>query len=361
MSVKRMQSFTNVQPGEVLGCVGCHEHRTLTPTPIKGNALMAVKRPPSRIKSFDGIADVLDFRRHIQPILNKHCVKCHNYSEPKGHVVLTEDLGVRWSISYYTLLATRQVADGRNGFGGQKPRTIGSAVSKLLQKIDGSHHNVKVTPKQWRTVWMWLESSAPYAGTYAALRNGKDQNREGIAHAVFSSAAMNQRCRRCHAKGKEAAPLPLSISNEERSKMRRELGIAPHERIVKKDFYRFSQHVLVNMSRPEYSPILLGPLPKTSGGWGTCRHQFTGKNDPDYRSLLETIQNSKNQLGQVPTFGMPNFKPNPQYIREMKKFGVLERKFDLNRDPIDIFETDQLYWKLFWYQPNSEDKWAYID
>src|ERR1041385_3997977 len=28
MSVKRMQSFTTVQPGEQQSCVGCHEHRS---------------------------------------------------------------------------------------------------------------------------------------------------------------------------------------------------------------------------------------------------------------------------------------------------------------------------------------------
>ncbi len=27
MAVKRMQSFLTLQPGEELGCVGCHEHR----------------------------------------------------------------------------------------------------------------------------------------------------------------------------------------------------------------------------------------------------------------------------------------------------------------------------------------------
>ncbi len=361
MSVKRMQSFTNVQPGEVLGCVGCHESRTLTPASTRGGTLMAVRRPPSQIQPFDGLPDVLDFRRDVQPILNEHCAKCHNYAEPKGHVVLTEDLGVRWSISYYTLLATRQVADGRNGFGNQKPRTIGSSASELLRKIDGSHYDVTVTPKQWRTIWLWLESGAPYAGTYAALRNGQDQAREGLAHSAFGSGVLNQRCRQCHARGKEAAPLPLNISNQERSELRRKLVIAPHERIVRKDFYRFSQHILLNTSRPERSPLLLGPLPKTAGGWGSCPHQFGGTNDPDYRRLLGTIRENKRKLDEVPRYGMPGFKPNRQYIREMKKFGVLEREFNLNREPIDVFETDQRYWKLFWYQTDSEEKWAYIE
>lgn len=33
LSVKRMQSFTGVMPGEVVGCVGCHEHRMPALTP----------------------------------------------------------------------------------------------------------------------------------------------------------------------------------------------------------------------------------------------------------------------------------------------------------------------------------------
>jgi hypothetical protein len=31
MAVKRMQSFTSVQPGETMSCAGCHEHRPETP------------------------------------------------------------------------------------------------------------------------------------------------------------------------------------------------------------------------------------------------------------------------------------------------------------------------------------------
>ena len=36
LSVKRMQSFTNVMPGETLGCVGCHEPRTQIPAVSDG-------------------------------------------------------------------------------------------------------------------------------------------------------------------------------------------------------------------------------------------------------------------------------------------------------------------------------------
>jgi len=258
-------------------------------------------------------------------------------------------------------VATNQVADGRNGYGNQKPRTIGSSASELMNKIDGSHYDVTVTPDQRRTIWMWLESGAPYAGTYAALRNEEDQKRDGRTWAVFATPGMNQRCRTCHKPDGEAPQLPLRMPEEQRRKLVKELGMAPHERIVQEDASRFSAHVLLNLSRPELSPVLLGPLPKEAGGWGTCPSAFAGKDDIAYKTLLSAIEKEKRRLEQVPRFGTPEFKPNRQYIREMKRFGVLPEDFDLRRDSIDVFETDQEYWKLFWYQPQGEPKWAYLE
>jgi hypothetical protein len=106
--MKRMQSFTSVMPGEVFSCVGCHEHRTATPAGQLSRDLLALRRPPSKIESFEGFPDVLDFQRDIQPILDKHCVECHNQRRPDGHVILAGDLGPDWSHSYFSLLAAIQ-------------------------------------------------------------------------------------------------------------------------------------------------------------------------------------------------------------------------------------------------------------
>jgi hypothetical protein len=361
LSVKRMQSFTNVMPGETLGCVGCHEARTQAPRAAARPNPLAVQRPASSITPFAGLPDVLDFRRDVQPVLNAHCVTCHSYENPKGHVVLTDDLGVSWSISYYTLLATGQVADGRNGLGNQTPRTIGSAASKLMHKIDGSHYGVRLPPEQRPTIWLWLESGAPYAGTYAALRNLEDQTREGVGHVVFGAAVLNQRCRQCHGQGRQAPPLPVGLSEQERNEMVRTLKLAPYERIVRQDDYRFSAHVLLNMSRPECSPLLLGPLPKSAGGWASCPGGFSGTQDPGYQSLLAALRSSKERLDAVARYGTPQFRPNRQYVREMKRFGVLPAQFDPAHDAIDVFRIDQEYWKEFWYHADDQKKWPYVD
>ena len=44
LSVKRMQSFLTVQPGETTSCVGCHEQRTQTPRARRHAARRRVRR-----------------------------------------------------------------------------------------------------------------------------------------------------------------------------------------------------------------------------------------------------------------------------------------------------------------------------
>ena len=68
MSVKRMQSFLTVQPGETMSCVGCHEQRTQAPP---SRDILAMRRKASPVEPVAGVPDVIDFPRDIQPILNR--------------------------------------------------------------------------------------------------------------------------------------------------------------------------------------------------------------------------------------------------------------------------------------------------
>jgi len=161
LSVKRVQSLASVRPGEVNGCVGCHEHRAKTPDSKTHGQLLAIQRPASRIEPFKDFPDVLDFTRDIQPILDRHCVKCHNYEQREGQTILAGDLGPNWSHAFFTMFARRLVADGRNGLGNQPPRTIGSSASPLLAKAGGGHHDVKVSPSEWRTLCFGSKAGRP--------------------------------------------------------------------------------------------------------------------------------------------------------------------------------------------------------
>ena len=77
LSVKRMQSFLTVQPGETSSCVGCHEQRTRTPRQlVRHPGLVApLQRPPSKIEPIADVPDVIDYPRDVQPILDALCVQ----------------------------------------------------------------------------------------------------------------------------------------------------------------------------------------------------------------------------------------------------------------------------------------------
>jgi hypothetical protein len=354
LSVKRMQSFAAVAPGETLGCVGCHERRETTAPNRAPGSLLAVRRPPSRIEPFAGQPDVLDLPRDVQPILDRHCVSCHGPAKREGGVLLDGGMGPHWSHAYVSLLAGRQVADGRNGLGNQPPRTIGSAASPLLKKLDGSHYEAKLTARERRTLWLWIESGATFAGTYAALRNEKQQHAAGqAAGAVFGGQrpVLNRRCGRCHGAGPDApGTAPALPFHEEAKDRKRGLNrpTAPYERLIVENdpLLRFGANILLNFTKPDRSAILLGPLAKSAGGWERCGPAvFANADDPDYKALLAAIEKGKAILDESGNYGTSRFRLNAQYIREMKRFGVLPNSFDPAKESIDVFATDQKYWR----------------
>lgn len=362
-SVKRMQSFVTVQPGESFSCVGCHEPRTETPSnraDRPGRAL-AMARPASQIRPFaKDIPDVFDFPRDIQPILDRHCVACHGYEKSgqggprSGGVILVGDRGPQYSHSYIDLTLRTQFTDGRNGDGNKPPRSIGSGNSPLLDKLAGGHHDVQATAREQLLVRLWIDSAAPYPGTYAALGTGmvgRDTRTEGWT--AQTDGVIAQRCASCH---QEARRLPLHPGDDVLN-----LGFGGTRLNHADPRFRFSNQRLFNLSRPEFSLLLLAPLASSAGGFaGTPAavgpegkgHSavFATTNDPDYQALLAATTTTKAQLDRIGRFDMPSFRPNEHYVREMKVYGVLPP--DLPADaPLDVYATDQAYWRSLWYQP----------
>ena len=367
-SVKRMQSFLTVMPGEVTSCVGCHEQRVKTPeNKAARGRLQAMLRPPGRIAPVEGIPEVLDFPRDIQPILDKHCIKCHGPEKHKGGVLLAGDHGPMFSHSYFTLTWRRQVADGRNlPKSNYPPRALGDSASPLMKKLDPSHYKVQASAAEVRMVRYWINSGAAYPGTYAALGGGMiggyEENRlvgtdrDWPARKAYSQV-IRRRCASCH---KGASRLPSSLSDELRVSFWQPRMTDPR--------LRFSRHRVFNLTRPEKSLVLLAPLSRAAGGCGMPKRTKDGKptgeyaevfkntSDPDYRAVLALCAAGRERLEKIKRFDMPGFKPRPQYIREMKKYGILPASFDLAKDPVNVYELDRRYWQSLWYYPPGAER-----
>lgn len=361
MSVKRMQSFLSVQPGEVLSCVGCHEQRTHTTLPV--GQPRALSRPPSTIEPISDVPDVYDFPRDIQPILDRYCVSCHDYETGReghrmaGKVILTGDRGPLYSHSYFTLSVLREFSDGRNlPKSNYAPRTLGSSASRLLKKLNGTHYGVKATEREAKIVRLWIETGAPYPGTYAALGSGMiggyaenqiDRSDLNWPAVQAARSVIQNRCFGCHT---GAMQLPDSPTDD--------MPTPPWDIKYDDPRLRLSRHILYNLSRPESSLQLLAPLSDTAGGLGACRNSdgtpvFRSKKDPDYSILLSAIREAKAHLEKIKRFDMPGFQPRPEYVREMKRFGVLPEDLgDTVR--INPYQTDRAYWESLWWRPRAK-------
>lgn len=353
-AVKRMQSFLTVRPGETTSCVGCHEPRTKTPINMNKSTLIALEKPASKVTPITGMPDVVDFPRDIQPILDKHCLKCHDYDKRKGDVILTGDHGPMFSHSYATLTIRRQVADGRNrAQSNYPPYALGSAASPLVHKIEKGHHGVKLSVREKMLVSLWTDSGAAYPGTYAALGNGMvgGYAENNLNHTDFewpstkkAADVMKNRCDSCHTDNRG---LPHALADE--------IGLSFWTPSWTDPRLRFSRHLMFNLSRPDKSVILLAPLAKEAGGYGKCKIEGTGKavfestDDEGYRAILSMCVDGKDYLGKIKRFDMPGFIPPVAYYREMKRYGVLPKELAANTE-IDIYATDRAYWESLWYK-----------
>ena len=352
LSVKRMQSFVSVQPGETTGCVGCHEARITTPFVDTG--FQALQRPADRIEPIAALPEVFDFPRDIQPILDRHCLECHNPERMEGRIDFSGDHTPIFSQSFWTMLRHELISDARNEEGDRPPRSIGSSASRLLDLVDGSHYDAELSDEELATVRLWIETSAVYAGTYGALGSG-------MAPVQFPVEVVERRCGGCHGApapeqrrigegdlyfrfGEPGPHLPLVHEFTELARIRGEIG-----------YYRFGNarppQSLCNLTRPEMSPLLRAPLSPEAGGLGWCApYVFADTSDPDYQALLAAIAAASRRLHDEKRFDMPGFVPNVYYIRKLQEYGILPADLDPDA-PLDVYAADRAYWRSFWYHP----------
>ncbi len=72
-AIQTMRSWSTLQPGERMACVGCHERKSEAP----GGGSPAYT-PVEPLRPFYGPPRGFSYAREIQPIFDRHCTQCHN-------------------------------------------------------------------------------------------------------------------------------------------------------------------------------------------------------------------------------------------------------------------------------------------
>ncbi len=213
MAVQRMRTHVEFAPGEVRGCIGCHETKGLgVPVSYKGSALEkpAVRpTPPSW-----GDSTVFNYEKHLQPIWDAKCVTCHGGKKTAAKLDLTSKKDKYGFMQSYRSLfglkpgdETKDVvwaADGpvkrermrgkthpwwdvmfdyvivRRSVRGEDalvtpPKKYGAIRHPFARTlVDDPKHRKRLTDEQLELIMTWFDMQAPYFDTYMQqVRRGR--------------------------------------------------------------------------------------------------------------------------------------------------------------------------------------------
>jgi len=170
-AVQSMRSVTYLQPGERRGCVGCHE----PPGSAAGSRpTLAMRREPSRLKPGPEGSRPFSFPLLVQPVLDQHCVRCHDGQEGPGRskLALTGDSEKTFSRAYVNLKPYLRWYE----WGGASisqiatyPGRIGADESPLTRILgDATHASIiTLSDEDRRRLYLWLDANVPFYGTYS--------------------------------------------------------------------------------------------------------------------------------------------------------------------------------------------------
>jgi hypothetical protein len=198
VAVQTMRSATHVQPGQTLGCIGCHERRQEAPSrgalPMReamasGDAMplrdampsrsplpLAARREPSRIVPGPDGSWPLRFDRLVQPVLDARCVCCHSPGgeRPEGESRDPAKLDLTAAAAYASLvgwgtpsLRETVLDDYRRGYSTEGAGT--ASRSALLRKVAGpeAHHGVRLDALELERLIVWMDTYAQRLGSFS--------------------------------------------------------------------------------------------------------------------------------------------------------------------------------------------------
>jgi hypothetical protein len=184
MAVQTMRSLTYLQPGEQAGCIGCHEYRTGTPDTF--SPALARTREPSRIKPGPEGSKPFSFPLLVQPVLDRHCVSCHDEQRAEGGIVLRGTPAGAFSTSYNALAPLVPFSEWKgtpqaNSEPIAPPDRFGARASQLTDLLMEGHEGVTLTDDEWMRLVTWMDTNALFYGTFDPLAQARQLRGERIA------------------------------------------------------------------------------------------------------------------------------------------------------------------------------------
>jgi len=204
--IQTMRSWTTLQPGENASCIGCHEPKNSVPS-ASARPTLAMAAGAQVLAPINGPSRGFSFTREVQPILNQHCIRCHDGKEEKKpdlSALAVHDQGAKraWLQSYLALTHARP--DDKNnqtrwrGDADNKvlnwisagstvkllpPYSSGSNKSALFTERLDKGHCKTITAAEIRVLAMWVDLGVPFCEDYLEANLWNDAEKEKYARA----------------------------------------------------------------------------------------------------------------------------------------------------------------------------------
>jgi hypothetical protein len=190
-AVQSMRTWSTLQPGEILSCIGCHETKAESPA-ATAKPTLAMATGPQRLIPFYGPPRGFSFNREIQPILDKHCIGCHNdrtkqrgtrpaqaeTGKKRAFSLLDapnpdEQAGRIWSDAYLALTNNGKPEVGPVRWLNVQsippmlpPYSAGAVKSLLIKMLESGHNNVNLIREEMDKIACWIDLLVPYCANY---------------------------------------------------------------------------------------------------------------------------------------------------------------------------------------------------
>ena len=237
--LQTMRSWSTLQPGEVNGCIGCHEHPHQAASDT--SAAAALRKAPQNLKSWlpggarhpfvealerEGPLASLDnwmglnrpkrvdaaffgdgfgFEKDVQPILDRKCARCHgekhrlDLRNVPGKIPPSDDQSHRaYTASYLALSEKGKCTENVNfahalGFAPFKPpRSFGALRSKWFLMLKAGHGGrVALTDAELRTFALWIDLAVPFASSYVEANKWGDWHRQRFLYTNNKRSAFH--------------------------------------------------------------------------------------------------------------------------------------------------------------------------
>ena len=178
-AVQLMRSWFTAMPGETLSCVGCHERQNSSPP---ANARIASGKRPAEIEPWYGPARGFSFRREVQPVLDRHCVGCHNGQPGTDNTPIVDltdrpeinmraqsddyNKGAHFPPSYYELRRFVRSPTIESDLHMLPPREFHADTTKLVQMLYKGHHGMTLDEESWDRIIVWIDLQTPAHGNW---------------------------------------------------------------------------------------------------------------------------------------------------------------------------------------------------